>query len=112
MPRRPFSSASTADAHDDDADDATNPDEALIRSYAEKRQTPVSMHVLMQTGYGSLLPPHLLQSAGARSFAEMDPIRKQEATVLQARSHKWYCCTHTHTRARAHTPGRNMMRST
>ena len=106
MPRRPFSSASTAaaaDAHDDDADDATNPDEALIRSYAEKRQTPVSMHVLMQTGYGSLLPPHLLQSAGARSFAEMDPIRKQEATVLQARSHTSGIAAHTHTHTHTHT---------
>ena len=84
--------AIAADAADADADT-----EALIRSYAEKRQTSVSMHVLMQTGYGSLLPPHLAQSDGAREHADAtgDARVKQAATVLQARSQKHTITAHT-----------------
>ena len=86
--------------------DADADTEALIRSYAEKRQTSVSMHVLMQTGYGSLLPPHLAQSDGAREHADAtgDARVKQAATVLQARSQK-------HTQLQ-HTLSGNMMRCT
>jgi len=83
--RRASSAAATAAGEPTRAVDVDT--EELIRSYAEKRQTPVSMHVLMQTGYGSLLPPHLLQSEGAREHADAgDAQHKQAATVLQVRS--------------------------
>ena len=100
---RTWTTSSTAAATADAADADT---EALIRRYAEKRQTSVSMHVLMQTGYGSLLPPHLAQSDGAREHADAtgDARVKQAATVLQARSQK-------HTQLQ-HTLSGNMMRCT